>query len=270
MSMLQSITTGGKRITYSDRGSGPALVLLHGFTESSSIWNDFTLELEKELRVIAVDLPGHGQTDVFGSTHSMEFMAGVVNHVLDHLQVPSCVMIGHSMGGYVTLAFSRLYPDLLKGIGLFHSHAAADTEEGRKSRVRTLNIVNSDRTGFIRQFIPGLFAPKNIEKHLEEIEKLRELALQPPADGITAALRGMMERDDNTRLLAELKVPILFIAGKQDSKIPVETILQQAALPHHSEVLILGDAGHMGFIEEQEKTLQTIRFFTRKAFQGTK
>ncbi len=266
--MTHTITTDGKRITYADSGAGDPLVLLHGFTESLAMWDDFSRALQKEFRIIAVDLPGHGHTDVFGATHTMEFMARVVRHVLDHLGVKSCIMIGHSMGGYVTLAFARHYPALLKGIGLFHSHAAADTEEARRNRVRTINIVYSNRTGFIQQFIPDLFAPENAGKYQDAIDRLRTLALQPPAEGITAALRGMMERDDNTRLLGELKVPVLFIAGKQDSRIPVATILAQAALPHHAEVLTLGGAGHMGFIEERERTLETIRYFARRTFAG--
>jgi pimeloyl-ACP methyl ester carboxylesterase len=231
------------------------------------IWEDFAKALEGEFLVITVDLPGHGQTGIFGPTHSMEFMAGIVKAVLTLLDVSSCVMIGHSMGGYVTLAFAEKYPGLLKGIGLFHSHAAADSEEARKNRVRTINIVYSNRSSFIQQFVPELFAPENAPLFSDEIEKLKQRALLPQAEGITAAIRGMMERADHTPLLRETRLPVLFIAGKSDPRIPLDLIFSQASLVSHAEILILGRAGHMGFIEERDITLQTIRYFTKKVFE---
>lgn len=264
--MMNSLLVNGKQINYSAHGAGNTLVFLHGFAESLEIWDDFSAALQNEFRVVTVDLPGHGGTGIFGPSHTMEFMADVVKVVLDHLEINSCVMIGHSMGGYVALAFARKYPETLVGIGLFHSHAAADSDEVRKNRVRTINIVYSNRSGFIQQFIPELFAPENVPSYPGEIEKLRQIAMQPPPEGITAALRGMMERDDNTSLLRELKIPVLFIAGAADSKIPLKMMVDQAALADHAEVLILARTGHLGFIEEKDKTLQTVRFFAHKVF----
>ncbi len=266
--MAAFIQANGQQIRFMVKGTGPSLVLLHGFTESLEIWDDFANALEKEFRVISVDLPGHGQTGLFGPSHSMELMAGVVKLVLDHLSAGPCVMIGHSMGGYVTLSFAEKYPRMVKAFGLFHSHAGADSEEARKNRVRMINIVYSNRTGFIRQFIPELFAPENVQHFQEAIGQLQELALLPPPEGIVAALRGMMERDDKTAYLSKAGIPVLFIAGKADLKIPLDLVLRHAALPDHAEVVILGKAGHMGFIEERDKTLQSIRYFARKAIES--
>jgi pimeloyl-ACP methyl ester carboxylesterase len=259
-----------KPIYYQSRGKGNTIVLLHGFTESRKIWKDFTKRLSKDFRVVTVDLPGHRKTPVFGQAHTMEFMADVVKALLAHLKIHSCIVIGHSMGGYVTLAFANKYPELVEAFGLFHSHAAVDTEEARENRQRTIYIVEQNRTGFIQQFIPGLFAPENVETYKEEIESLKKQALIPPADGISAALRGMMEREDHTGLLRSTEKPVLFIIGKKDSKIPVETVLEQAALPHHTEVLILGDAGHMGFIEARKQTLEFIQDFCKRVFDRSK
>ena len=263
--MTTFIQANGQQIRFMDKGTGSPLVLLHGFTESLEIWEDFANALEKDFRVIAIDLPGHGQTGQFGQSHSMELMADVVKLVLDHLSVGSCVMIGHSMGGYVTLSFAEKYPHLVRAIGLFHSQAGADSEEARKNRVRMINILYSNRTGFIRQFIPELFAPDNVPHYQEAIARLQELALLPPPEGIVAALRGMMERDDKTAFLSQTGIPVLFIAGKADLKIPLDLVLRHAALPDNAEVVILGNAGHMGFIEERDKTLQSIRYFAHRA-----
>jgi len=266
--MEQHILYKDKKVHYQSQGKGKTVVLLHGFTESMQIWNTFSAELAREFHVICIDLPGHGKTEVFHDTHSMEFMADVVKAVLDHLNISTCVMIGHSMGGYVTLAFAKKYPELVKGFGLFHSHAGADSEEAKANRIRTIKIVESNRTGFIQNFIPDLFAPENRIRFSAEIDLLKQDALRSPAEGITAALRGMMEREDNTYLLETTKKPMLFIAGKEDARIPVETVMKQASLASHAEILILGGTGHMGFIEAPGETLQSIRYFVRKVFSS--
>lgn len=259
-----------KPVDYQSKGKGNTIVFLHGFTESRKIWTNFTKRLSKEFRVVTIDLPGHRKTPVFGQTHTMEFMADVVKALLDHLNITSCILIGHSMGGYVTLAFTKKYPEMVQAFGLFHSHAAGDTEEARVNRQRTINIVEQDRTGFIQQFIPGLFAPENVKTFEEEIKSLKKQALIPPADGISAALRGMMEREDHTGLLRSTDKPVLFIVGKEDSKIPVDKVLEQAALTRHAEVLILGNTGHMGFIEARKLTLDFVQDFCRRVFDRSK
>nr|NQU93443.1 alpha/beta fold hydrolase [Bacteroidota bacterium] len=143
--MNKSTNFHGKSINFYDSGKGQALVLLHGFLESGLMWDRFTQELSKEFRVIAIDLPGFGKTPVVAEKHSMELMAGAVKAVMDDLKITSCIMIGHSLGGYITLEFAVQYPELLKGICLFHSHASADTAEARENRRRTINIVKLNR-----------------------------------------------------------------------------------------------------------------------------
>lgn len=262
--MEHLITYQGKPLCYQTAGSGPTLLLLHGFTESSAIWKDFTTELSPEFTVVAPDLPGHGKTAVFDPVHSMKFMADSVKALLDHLGIRHCVVVGHSMGGYVALALAKAYPDLVKGISLFHSHAGADTEEGKQNRLRTIRIVEENKAGFIRNFIPELFDPAHVHNYTTAVEALKTEAAAGPSQGISAALRGMMERDDNRPFLQETTIPVLFIAGKADSKIPVALILEQAALPRHAEVLLLENTGHMGFIEAPTQTVNTIRCFAEK------
>lgn len=258
----------GIHLFYKDSGKGDALVFLHGFTGTSDIWDDFSEELSKTYRIIAIDLPGHGRSGIFGELHSMELMAGLVKLVLDHLQVSRCLMIGHSMGGYVTMAFAGLYPAMLRGMVLVHSHAAADSPEARENRDRMIHLVRKDHAHFIHEFIPNLFAPENKERLAGPIAGLSQQAAQLTPASIIAALEGMKQRHDQTDLLARLPFPVLFIAGKQDARIPVDVVLQQAALPEHAEVLLLGRVGHMGFLEARHKTLQAVQGFARRVFDG--
>jgi pimeloyl-ACP methyl ester carboxylesterase len=170
------------------------------------------------------------------------------------------------MGGYVGLAFAKKYQEMLKGICLFHSQAAADPEEVKMNREKTIEDVNKDREGFIKTFIPDLFATDNVVKFQEEIDQLIEIALKTSKEGIISALRGMKDRSDSTEFLKSFNKPILFISGKQDKRIPVQTILQQASLPPHSEILLMGNAGHMGFIEAKEKTMNVLKDFATRCF----
>jgi len=251
-------------IFFKDEGSGPALVLLHGFMESLKIWDEFAKVLSKLFRVIRIDLPGHGETPVMAEVHSMNLMAETVKTVLDSLKIDKCVLVGHSMGGYAALAFAKQFPEILSGICLFHSQAAADNEQAKENRRRTVNIVQMNRAGFIQQFIPDLFASTNVEKYTDEIKELQAQAAGNSAEGIIAALEGMKDRKSSIAFLSETKLPVLFIAGKEDSKIPIQTIVAQAILPAHSEVLILGEVGHMGFIEAKKETLDGIDGFAKR------
>jgi pimeloyl-ACP methyl ester carboxylesterase len=262
--MSQTIKFEQEQIHFTDQGEGKTVVLLHGFLESVEMWGYFTGHLSKDFRVICIDLPGHGNSDIYHGNLSMEIMARWVKTTLDHLKIENCVMAGHSMGGYVTLEFALQYPEMLQGLILFHSHASADTEEARQNRRRTINIVKLNKAGFIKEFIPDLFAEENTVIYAAEIESLQKRAAQTPPEGIVAALEAMRDRTGKIELLLNTKVPVLFIAGKEDSRIPVQNIMAQAVLPAHAEVLILGNVGHMGFIEASEKTLDMLRYFIHK------
>jgi pimeloyl-ACP methyl ester carboxylesterase len=171
------------------------------------------------------------------------------------------------MGGYVSLAFAKLFPEKLSGLALFHSQAASDSEESKKNRDRTIKIVQQNHTAFIHSFIPSLFADANISNFKAEIVALQKIADKTPAKGITAALLGMRDRESQLDTLEKLNAPVYFIVGKQDSRIPMETILPQLQLPSNSEALIMDEVGHMGFIEAKEKTLLSLeRFLERNLF----
>jgi pimeloyl-ACP methyl ester carboxylesterase len=264
--MNEYLAIEGHRLHYCIEGNGPVIVLLHGFLESLEIWDEFASVLSKEFSIVRIDFPGHGKSDNFSDVHTMEFMASCVKAVLDHRNICNCLLVGHSMGGYVSLAFAENYPQFAKGIILFHSQAAPDSAEALENRVRTINIVKKNRSGFIRQFIPDLFDLRNISKFSGQIKDLVHIASEVNDIGIIAALQGMKERYGWTELLSVSDLPFLFIIGKQDSRILPKLVMDQALIPKHSEVLLLENVGHMGFIEAPHKTLQTLRYFALKCF----
>jgi len=261
--MEKFIKFQGQKIYYKIAGEGMPLVLLHGFMEDMNMWDAHTESLSDYYQLIVIDLPGHGKSEVISEIHSMDMMADIVKLVLDKEEIENIVLIGHSMGGYATLAFAEKYPEYLLGFGLFHSHSLADNEEAKKNRERTIKIVEKERMSFINQFIPSLYSEENQEKLKSEIDHQIEMANQMNPKGITAALAGMKERPMRLDVLVFAEVPILFILGKEDSRIPVEKVLAQAATAHTTQINILGASGHMGWQEEPPKTIAAIDGFMK-------
>ena len=263
---MSNILFNGNNINFKIEGKGNAVVLLHGLYETLAIWDDFSVELSKEYRVISIDLPGHGKSECVASAHTMDLIADVVMAVLDSLQIKKCVMIGHSLGGYVTLAFAEKYPDMLKGFGLFHSHPLEDTEEAKINRTRIIEIVKEGKTEFISQFFPELLAPENVNLFNEQIKKLQTEALQMSKEGIIAILEGMKVRKNTTDVLRNNKTPFLAILGKQDYRMPYEKMLPYFSLPDKSTICVINHVGHLGFIEARDETLFTLKCFVMKCF----
>ncbi len=255
------------RIYYEEYGTGNALVLLHGFTESMKIWYDYKEILSKKFRLILVDLPGHGRSSNVDEIHSMDLLADSVKAVLDHLGIESAVMVGHSMGGYVSLAFARKHARMLKGLGLFHSTSLADSEEAKQAREKAIEAINKNHTRFIINFIPELFAPETKDLYQSEIQNLIDEASGMKADAILAAQKGMKERTSTLDVLINASFPVMFIAGQKDSRVPFENIWVQMALTETAYSLILRNAGHMGFIEAKIQCLDFLESFAMACYR---
>jgi pimeloyl-ACP methyl ester carboxylesterase len=258
----------GVKVRYSDSGNGDVLVLLHGFMENLEMWNAYLERLSPLCRVIAVDLPGHGHTGVFGEAHTMEDNASLVKHVLDSAGVKQCIVIGHSMGGYVTLAFAELYPSMVRGLGLFHSTAFADTEEKKEERRRSVFVVKADHRRYVNELVPKLFNPDTVEMFAEEVQQMKAMGCSMQPEAIVAALLGMSTRPDRTEVLKASRVPVLFIWGRKDSVLPVEKQYPLGLLPACSQVLVLEKAGHAGFAEAADECYYAIKGFSEMCFSG--
>ena len=261
--MEKSIQYLKKNIFYKIEGEGDTLVLLHGFMEDMNMWQHHIDKLSMNYQVLAIDLPGHGKSDVLSTSHSMEMMGDIVKNVMDVERISTVVVIGHSMGGYATLAFAEKYPDTLKGFGLFHSHTLADQEEAKKNRDRMVKVVENDKMTFINQFIPSLYAEENRVRLKKEIDYQIDMANKMNPQGITAALLGMKDRPMRLDIVALSEVPVLFILGKQDSRIPLEKALAQAATADMAQINVFGNAGHMAWHEEAGKTVAALEGFMK-------
>lgn len=256
------------KVHYTDTGKGRVIVLLHGFLGSHEIWNEFVKKLSKRYRVIAIDLPGHGQTPSIGYYHSMELLAQSVKAVLNKAGVRRYIVVGHSMGGYTALAFAELYPENVSGLCLFHSTAHADSEEKKKDRDRVIRLVKKEHKHYVSEVVTSLFAKENVERLKTEVNKIKHIAAGITKQAIINSLEGMKERKNRDLILKFAEYPVLFIVGKKDSVINYETMYSQMGLCKFPFVVMLDDAGHMGFYEEAKITMKELELFASRCFRN--
>ena len=248
------------KINYYKRGKGKALVFLHGFGEDSSIWDEFTQVFSKN-KIVRIDLPCFGKSEPVENV-SIEYMADAVKAVLNELKIKSCILIGHSMGGYVSLAFAKKYESILNGLGLFHSHPYADTDEKKKNRLKSIKFLEKNgHIHFVKQLIPKFFAPSFQSSNGFLIDQMIHRASQYTTEGFIQATQAMLNRSDQTEVLKNIQCPVLFIVGKKDELAPLKFSLEQTALPNIANILVLEDVGHAGMFEAKKETRRQIRKF---------
>lgn len=250
------------QISYSDTGKGNVIVLLHGFLENKGMWDFYIPLFSKKNRVIAIDLLGHGESECLGYVHTMEDHADAIHAVLSELRIRKAIFIGHSMGGYVALAFAELYSETIKGLVLLNSTARADSEERKKNRDRAVKAVKQSFTNFISLSIGNLFSENNRDRLSVEIENVKKEALKTPLQGIIASLEGMKVRKDREVLLHLTPYPKLMFLGEKDPVLPYEETIQQ--LENTKVELVTFPDGHMSYIENQQQLLILLINFFKK------
>lgn len=252
-------------LAHYSHGQGKTIILLHGFCENSTCFHKQVLLLKDRYNLLCIDLPGFGQSDVVEGL-TMEQMADAVEEVLQYLHLDKVVMLGHSMGGYATLAYAKKYSSRLAGFGLLHSTALADTDERKQKREQAMAFI--DKTGgerYVREFIPPLF--KDALANKADVTYAIDEALSISDRGLIHALDAMKNRPDSTSVLKETKLPVLFVAGKYDALIPAEAMAEQAGYCSRSVFHLLPDSAHMGMVEEPDAMAETIDSFAGYCFK---
>ncbi|MBN2891538.1 MAG: alpha/beta hydrolase [Bacteroidales bacterium] len=248
-------------IEFSVEGEGKVIVLLHGYMESLSVWEDFGAKLAENYKVISIDLPGHGNSGVIQDVHSMQIMAEVVDEVMVFLQIDKFTLIGHSMGGYVTLEYLSKYPEKIEAYCLFHSTPFADTDEKKEERERIVDLIHQGKkVQLAKNHVEKTFADKNINIFAGEIGFLKVIAVNTPDNGIVAALRGMKDRKDHFETMILSKAPSLWIFGRKDNFIGVDSV-SNIQVPSKCKIIILENSGHQGYIEEQKYSMEVVADF---------
>jgi pimeloyl-ACP methyl ester carboxylesterase len=254
----------GSRIAYKSLGTGRPVILLHGFGEDSRVWEQQVAILQEDHKLLIPDLPGSGSSELI-SDMSIEGMADMVKAVLDNemeKEEGPVDMIGHSMGGYIALAFLEKYPSLLNSLGLFHSTAYADTEEKKAARRKSIAFIKDKGAfEFLKTAIPNLFSPLSRQNMATEIESFIDQQRSFTAEALVAYYEAMIGRPDRRSLLVNSKIPFLFVMGKYDTAVPFSDSLEQCHLPEIAYIHILRESAHMGMMEETNLANRILKNF---------
>lgn len=237
-------------LNYEISGNGKEnLVLLHGFMENLLIWEEMEEKLSQDFTLIKIDLPGHGLSKIYSDVHSMELNAEEVKKVTDKLKLGKFHLLGHSMGGYTSLAFAEKFPDDLKSLTLFFSTYFADDEEKKEQRRKSFRIIKEAFRTYVNAGIPNLFNENEKDILEGKIDLAKEIALSTKPDGVLAAVKGMMERTDKKSVMEKFEGKILVIAGKYDNAVKTDVMLKN--LPEKTNIKsYLLDCGHNGHWEK--------------------
>lgn len=246
---------------YTIQGKGNTVVLLHGFCESHTIWADFAKQLATTYQVVCIDLSGFGQSPLLAVPPSIAAYAVAVHETLQALALKEYVMIGHSLGGYVTLSYAEQFAANLKGFGLFNSTALADSPEKQENRNKVIAALQEyGAEAFIKTFYYNLFAPAHKEKFEATIQNLIQEGKQIRTQALIDATQAMRDRKEQLDLLQTTPLPVLFVVGTADPVLPYSAVAPQFALPQNA-LVHLAAYGHMGMLEAPQITLQAVRLF---------
>ena len=271
-------TIDGRRIGYDDSGgAGASVVLLHGFPLDRTVWDEqFDALGAAGARVIRIDLRGCGESEPSDGPALMEALAGDVAGVLEALHVERAALVGHSIGGYVALAFFRMYEERVAGLALVASHvaedasrnASADPAQRELAAGRDDLAARLERDGTmdaaVESYLPRYFAPSAYRERPELVERVRAIMQRQNARGCAQLVRGMKERLDSHDLLEDVRVPALVIAGAQDVYLKPQTLRETAAAMGGAAFVELDGVGHLPMLEAPAETANALATFAQR------
>lgn len=259
--MIRWISVDGRKLCYRIKGSGPSLVLLHGFLMSSATWGLFLDELSSSYKVIAPDFPGHGLSEFNPPHNSMEGMADVVAKILDAENIEHCALLGHSMGGYAGLAFLERYPEKISKFILLNSHPFADTPEKIIIRRRTIQLLNSDKKDFFLDLaFKELFPSCNPEAANSVLKSTLEIARRQTSESISSTIMGMQSRPDRSTLLKNHRIQIKWILSEEDNQFDAKVFTREAE-KHNLVLPEIVQGEHMSFFQNPELIARIVKDF---------
>ncbi len=253
----------GAKIRYSLKGKGNAIVFVHGFLGCIDLWKDQITDLSRNFKTIALDLPGHGESESLGYLHSMEMQADLIMALLKQLKIRKVILVGHSMGGYVGLAFAEKYTDRLKALILVNTTAARDSKSRLKSRKQLIELLPKKRKQLLKSLVDSFFVIPTFKRRYL-VKRYLQWANQCEVKGIAAAVRGMMERKEREIILKFAPYPYLIVAGKEDPIIPLKQSNAEANLNENSKLIVLEGTGHITPLERSFKLNSEIMKFLRE------
>lgn len=254
----------GIHLEYTDEGTGTPIVLLHAFPLNRTMWEPQIKPFSEDLRTIAIDLRGHGGSGHGHTPYTLEELATDIKDLLDHLHIQEAIFVGLSMGGYILMAFYRLYPDRVKSLVLADTRAQADTPNGRTGRFEMIRTAETQGMNAIADIMmPRLLSVHTMKTDPELVQKVRRMILHNPVETIVADLRAMAERPDSVSLLINIARPTLLLVGELDQATPPSDARLMAERIPHAQLAILPGAAHLSNLEAPEAFNQSVLSFVK-------
>jgi pimeloyl-ACP methyl ester carboxylesterase len=252
----------GKTLTYKIAGEGKTIVLLHGYLASSASWKDIGLKLANSFNVIAIDLPGHGESAAWPPVHTMEFMAEAVKAILEIENYKIACITGHSLGGYVALAFAECYPEATDSLILINSEPCQDNGKRRNRRDREIALIQDGKKELLLTLTNAnpFSAPNQPDLEIKRKDLIHD-GLSIPDEAIIATILGMKQRADRCFVVKNQGIPTLFILGKKDPQLNYQNLLQQFEKFNSVKFVILENVAHMALVEDPGSVLLQIKEF---------
>jgi len=245
-------------ISFREQGQGRPLLLIHGFPFHQQIWDDYISRLSNDFLVLTVDLPGFGKSPKLPIPFSLAEVADALLEFISGKKLEKIGLVGHSLGGYVALSMVEKNAALFSALVLFHSTAYADSSEKKESRSKVVEFVKKNGAeAFTTSFIPPLF----VDQHHPALEKVKGIASQASDEAVIGYTLAMRDRPEQIKTLERFKNPTLFLAGKKDPGIPVDSVLKQASYCQNPQIHLLENVAHMGMFELPEETAAKIKDF---------
>lgn len=254
----------GGKISFITKGKGRAIVFLHGFLQSKEIWKKFTAGFPNKYRIVCIDLPAHGNSSTFGYVNSMENMAEAVKAVLDSLRLRKYILVGHSMGGYVCLAFAEKYTDHIIALVLMNSTAKSDSPERKKSRNQMVRLMKLEKKRMIGQLVPTFFNVSQRKPYRRAIKKVIKIARFMSHQAIISSIIGMKDRKEREIIVKFAPYPILYLIGEKDQILDSKALVEESKMAKMGSFALLKNTGHMAMMESGEETGKIILYFLRK------
>ena len=261
--MLGKFIFRGANIAYSTKGKGRAIVLIHGFLGAKEIWNEYQSRLAKNFQVICIDLPGHGKSACIGYVHNMELLAACVKQLLKQLNKRKAIIIGHSLGGYVGLAFAEMHPEAVLGLILINSTANGDSKAKVSSRNQLIELVKKDKSRAIDLLVPTFFSHKT-RKTGWQIKSYLKMAQHCSEQAIIATIEGMKIRKEREILLKFAPFRFHYIISENDSILPSNQLIAETEIGENGSYTIIEDSSHMSIMDKKEQVFRVIKTFSKQ------
>jgi pimeloyl-ACP methyl ester carboxylesterase len=262
---MAQLNIDGIHLAFDDTGSGRPVILLHGYPFNRTLWDSQVGTLKDRFRVITPDLRGLGESETSDEPATMARMAQDVAHLMDALQIPSAIVGGLSMGGYVVLSFYKQFPHRVDALILADTRPQADSEEGKQLRIKQRDqILRDGMAETAHLMLPKLLTPESISTRRDLVKRIQDMILGTKPAGAAGALMGMATREDQTELLRQVRVPTLIVVGRED---PITPVHDSELMREHidgSQLIVIEDAAHVSNLEQPQSFNSLLRSFLGK------